>query len=110
MSDTIYAVVGDEDKVVAVTLRGDPTAEHRQGVPINLAGESIVCHMQERSSGVVQTITGLVGDAEGNVSTPFATENLLEGDWWLEWQVVGGLTYPEAAGRRPLMKIRPEVA
>ena len=103
MSSRIYAVEDDDTKSIGVTLYDD-------GVAVDLTGEALVCNMFNVSTGAVQSITGLTGDASGNVVTPFTSSNLVEGNWLLEWQVVGGLTYPGRASSRPLLTVRAEHA
>lgn len=103
MSAHIYAVEDDDTKAIGVTLYND-------GVAVDLTGETLVCHMFNSSTGLVQSITGLTGDASGNVVTPFSASNLVVGNWLLEWQVVDGLTYPGRAASRPLLTVRAEHA
>lgn len=103
MSAQIYAVEGDQDKVIGVTLLND-------GNPVNLTGESITCNMLNNVTGAVRTITGLTGDASGNVATPFAASDLIVGNWLLEWEITDGLTYPGKGASRPVLTVRTEHA
>jgi len=99
----IYAVEDDDTKAIGVTLYDD-------GVAVDLTGKALVCHMFNVSSGLVQSITGLTGDASGNVVTPFTSTNLTVGNWYLEWQVIDGKTYPGRAASRPVLTVRAEHA
>ena len=110
MSQAIYARVGDIGKTVAVTLRDDPSDVYPTGVPASITGAAIVLYMREVVSGDTLEVTGLVGEAAGVCPTPIPTVSLVQGAWRLQWQVVGGLTYPEDASRCPIMIVGPEVA
>ena len=107
---TIHARVGDIGKTLAVTLRDDPTDVDPTGAPASITGAAVTLHMREVSSGAVIDVTGLVGDAAGVCPTPIPTASLVQGVWRMQWQVVGGLTYPEDITRCPIMVVGPEVA
>lgn len=104
MADRIRFVEGDINRVVGVVLSND-------GVAVDLsAADAIECHQRDRSTGVTTIITGLSGNASGEVSTTFASA-LVEGVYTLEWQVTTGssiVTYPGDGGARPLLIVRTE--
>lgn len=99
----IYAVANDDGKVVGVVLSAD-------GSVVDLDGQSLECHLHNASSDTTIEITGLSGTALGAVSTAIVNTNLIEGRWTMEWQVVGGLTYPSNASSRHVLVVRPEVS
>lgn len=104
MADKIRFVEGDTNRVVGVVLSND-------GVVVDLStADAIECHQRNRSTGVTTTITGLTGNASGEVSTTFASA-LVEGVYTLEWEVTTGatiVTYPGDGNTRPLLIVRTE--
>ena len=99
---TLYATEGDIGRVISATLYAD-------GVAVDLTGEDVECHLLETSTAAVVEITGLVGDANGVVSTELPS-SLPEGRYTMEWQVVGGVTYPAPGKKRPVLIVRTEVS
>jgi hypothetical protein len=101
MSRVLYATAGDDGRTFSPTLRKD-------GAPVDLTGEVIVCKLRNSISGAVITIGGLTGTAGGVVSTEIPS-TVPAGRYTMEWAVVDGVTYPDAEGARPTLDVRPEV-
>jgi hypothetical protein len=103
-SPTVYAVSGDTNRTIGVVLYDD-------GVAVDLTTvDAIECHLLERSSGVLETVSGLTGSAAGEVATTVPGP-LVAGTYWLEWQVTAGstiTTYPGSGGTRPVLAVREE--
>ncbi len=103
MTTRIFAVAGDTNRPITVTLSDDGTARDLTGV------DAIECHVRDRSTGVATIITGLSGDAGGAVTATIAT--LTEGTFTVEFQVTDGAlvtTYPGNGADRPLLVVRAE--
>jgi formylmethanofuran dehydrogenase subunit C len=105
-SKFIYAVSGDTNRTVGVVLYDD-------GVAVDLsAADAIECHMRDRATGTVTTITGLTGNASGEVATTIGGP-LTAGTKTLEWEVTVGsvvTTYPGAVSLLPILVVRSEAA
>ena len=105
MSFTVTAVVGDADRVVGVTLRTETAP--RVWSAVDLTGVSLTCRL-EPVSGVGETlvVSGLTGSSVGVVSTPLSTVVAAAGQWFMEWKVADGDTFPSAADDRPRLIVR----
>ena len=103
-SSTVYAVSGDTNRTIGVVLYDD-------GVAVDLSAvTAIECHLLNRSTGVLETVSGLTGSAAGEVATTVPGP-LTAGSYSLEWQVTDGstiTTYPGGANNRPLLVVREE--
>jgi hypothetical protein len=104
MATKIYATAGDTNRTVGVILKDDGTA-----VDLTTA-DDIRCHILNRFTGAVTTVTGLTGDVSGQVATTIPGP-LAAGTSLLEWQVTTGsvvITYPGASSVRPQLIVREE--
>lgn len=104
MATRIYATSGDTNKLVNATLSDD-------GVAVDLSAvDAIECHVRNRSTGTLTTVTGLTGNASGQVSTTIPGP-LNAGMFTIEWEVTDGTTittYPGSESTRPLLIVRQE--
>ena len=103
---TIRWTEGDKGRVLGVVLADD-------GVAVNLTlVTALECHQRNISTGVTTIITGLLGDANGAVSTNFVGP-LVAGNYTLEWETTANagatvITYPGNAADRHILIVRQE--
>lgn len=104
MSSKVYAASGDTNRTIGVVLYDD-------GAVVDLSAvDAIECHVLERSTGVLITVSGLTGTNVGAVATTIPGP-LVTGTYTLEWQVTDGstvTTYPGDGSGRPLLIVREE--
>jgi hypothetical protein len=104
MGTKIYATSGDTNRTVGAVLSND-------GVAVDLSAvDEIECHVRDRFSTALTTISGVTGNAFGQVSTTIPGP-LVTGQYTLEWQVTAGsviTTYPGASNGRPQLIVRAE--
>ena len=104
MSSKVYATSGDTNRTVGVVLYDDDVVVDLSAVT------AIECHLLERSTKVLITVSGLTGTAGGAVATTIPGP-LVTGTYTLEWQVTDGstvTTYPGDGANRPLFIVREE--
>jgi hypothetical protein len=102
----VYAVTNDVDRAVGVVLKDDGTARDLS------TADSIEAHLRNRSTGTVTDITGLTGNASGQVTVTLPTITVA-GTYTLELQVTEGsivTTYPGSGSNRPLIVVRAEAS
>lgn len=115
MTTNVYGTAGETGRTLGVQLADIVVVDGEQvaqGVDLTTA-QATECHMVNEATGrVAVAITGLVGDADGNVTTEFPT--LVEGTFWLEWHVIeadGGVAkYPAKAADLIRFVVRQEAS
>lgn len=106
-----YLTVGDNLRTLTYTLFVD-------GQALDLTDATIVCHVRDVTEGTVISITNVTADPDqatyrGRCATVFETDDIVEGQHTLEWQVTKGsliVTCPDNPDTRPLLTARAEAA
>ena len=104
MPSKVYATSGDTNRTIGVVLYDDDVVVDLSAVT------AIECHVRNRLTGALITVSGLTGSSVGAVATTIPGP-LITGSYTLEWQVTDGsviTTYPGDGGARPLFIVREE--
>jgi hypothetical protein len=98
----VFATFGDIGRTISATLFAERVA-------VDLSTSTIDCYLLNLVTGAVVEVTGLAGSEAGVVGVELPS-TLPVGTWAMEFQVVGGVTYPGDADDRPIVVVRPEVS